>query len=377
MPEGSARHRHSWAPATRAVHGGLPPPRQGEPPLPGPALAAPFHLAGDPDSAPYFYTRFGNPTWTAYEQALGELEDGEATLFASGMAALCAVLLPLLSPGDVLVAPSDGYPGVRDLARERLAPLGVEVRLVPTDDDAIRAAVAGASLVWLETPTNPGLDCADVAALAAVAHDAGALVAVDNTLATPLDQRPLDLGADVSVCSGTKALSGHGDLMLGHVAARDPELVGALRAWRTRTGSIPGPFDAWLGHRSLATLDVRLERQCSNAQALAETLAGRDEQLAVRYPGLPGDPAHAVAARQMRRFGSVLTFTLPDRRRAERFLESCELVHEATSFGGVRSSAERRARWRTDTVPEGLVRLSAGCEAPSDLLDDVVSALEA
>ena len=377
MSEGPERRGRSWAPATHAVQGGLPAPRQGEPVLPGPALAASFHLAGDADAATYFYTRFGNPTWTAYERALGELEGGETTLFASGTAAFCAVLLPLLAPGDVLVAPADGYPGVRAVAREQLEPLGVELRLVPTDDDAIRDAVAGASLVWLESPSNPGLDCCDIAALSAVAHDAGALVVVDNTLATPLDQRPLDHGADFSVCSGTKALGGHGDLMLGHVATHDPELTGALRSWRARTGAIAGPFEAWLAHRSLATLDVRLERQCANAQALAEMLVVRDDLSAVRYPGLPADPAYAIAARQMRRFGSLLTFTLPGRARAERFLEACELVHEATSFGGVRSSAERRARWGTDAVPEGLVRLSAGCEAAEDLLDDIARALAA
>jgi len=364
-------------PGTRVVHAGLPEPVQGAPFLPGPTFASPYHLAGDVDAALSGYNRHGNPTWARYEAALGELEGGDAVVFASGMAAIGAVLLPWLGPGDVLVAPADGYPGVRALAQEQLAPRGVEVRLVPTEDAAIGAALDGATLVWLETPSNPGLDVCEVAALAAAAHAAGAAVLVDNTLATPLDQRPLELGADVSLASGSKALTGHSDLTFGHVATRDPERLAALRAWRVLGGAVPGPFEAWLAHRSLATLDVRLERQCANAQALAELLARRSDVSSVRYPGLPTDPAHAVAARQMRRFGPVLGFTLADAERAQRFLAACDLVFEATSFGGLHSTAERRARWATDAVPEGFIRFSAGCEAAADLLADVARALDA
>jgi len=242
------------------VHAGLPPAGQGEPLLGGPVLAAPYHLRGPADASPYGYGRDANPTWTGLERALGELEGGETLAFASGMAAVSAVLLTLLRPGDTLVAVRDGYPGVRLVATERLAPVGVEVRFVATDTQEIVAACAGARLVWVETPSNPRLDVCDLPAVAAAAHAAGALLAVDNTLATPLGQRTLDLGADLAVMSCTKTLSGHSDVLVGAVSARDGELLAALRRWRSQTGAIPGPFEAWLVHRSLATLALRLER---------------------------------------------------------------------------------------------------------------------
>jgi cystathionine gamma-lyase len=361
---------------TRVVHAGLAPPRQGAPLLPGPTFASYYHLEGDPEGVDYVYGRYGNPTWTAYEGALGELEGGAAVAFASGMAAAGAVLLPLLRPGDVLVAPADGYPAVRTLATGQLAECGVEVRLVPVAAPPTDDVLEGAKLVWLETPSNPGLETVDVAAVAERGHAAGALVAVDNTLATPLGQLPLALGADYSVASDSKHLSGHGDLILGHVAVGDAGRAEALTAWRTQTGAVPGPFEAWLAHRSLATLELRLERQCATALALAERLLFRDDVADVRYPGLPRDPGHDVARRQMRRFGTVVCFTLDGRERAERFLAACRLVAQATSFGGVRSSAERRARWGGDDVPEGFVRFSVGCESPEDLLADVERGLD-
>lgn len=361
---------------TRAVHAGLPPPRQGEPLLPGPTFASYYHLEGDPDAADYVYGRYGNPTWTLYERALGELEEGTATLFASGMAAAAAVLLPLLCSGDVLVAPSDGYPAVRRLAGGQLAECGVEVRLVPAAEPPTDDALRGAKLVWVETPSNPGLEAVDVSDVVSRAHAAGALVAVDNTLATPFGQLPLALGADFSVSSDSKHLTGHGDLILGHVAVADPKRAAPLRAWRTQAGSVPGPFEAWLAHRSLATLELRLERQCATALALAERLLFRDDVADVRYPGLPRDPAHEIARRQMRRFGTVVCFTLDSRERAERFLAACELVAQATSFGGVHSSAERRGRWGGDEVADGFVRFSVGCESTEDVLGDVDRALD-
>src|SRR5207248_1632197 len=177
------------------------------------------------------------------------------------------------------------------------------------------------------------------------AHAAGALVAVDNTLATPLGQRPLELGADFSMSSDTKYVTGHSDLLLGHVAARDESLAKRLLDWRSTTGAVPGPLETWLAHRSLATLDVRLERQCATALALALMLGARAGVTGLRYPGLPHDPAHELAAAQMSRFGAIVCFDLGSRERAERFLAACELVAEATSFGGVHSTAERRSRW--------------------------------
>lgn len=360
---------------TRVVRAGLPDPVPGAPLLPGPTFAAPYHLPGDPAAAPYDYGRYDNPTWSAYERALGELEGGEAVVFASGMAAVAAVLLPSLRAGDVVVAPSDGYAVVRDFADAELSKRGVEVRLVPTTEahDALDAA----AVVWLETPTNPGLDVCDVQAIAGAARAAGALVAVDNTTATPLGQRPLELGADLSVASDSKGLTGHGDLIMGHVAAREPRLAARVRAWRDRTGAVPGPLETWLAHRSLATLEVRLERQCASALALSELLAARRDVGSVRYPGRPGDPAHNVAARQMRRFGAVVSFELEGADRAERFLRACELVYQATSFGGVHTTAERRARWGYGDAPEGLIRLSVGLEDADDLLADVAGALDA
>lgn len=361
---------------TRVVRAGHPPASQGDPLLPGPVFAAPYHAAGDPASSPYTYGRFHNPTWTRYEAALSELEGGPALVFSSGMAATTAIFGSILRPGDVVLLPSESYYTTRVIARGYFTEMGVEARLVPTVGGLDPAAARGAKLAWLESPTNPGLDVCDIAANARVAHAAGALVAVDNTTATPLGQRPLSLGADFVVASDTKAVSGHGDLILGHTAVRDPALADRLRMWRTQTGSVPGPFEVWLAHRSLSTLAVRLERQCDNAQAIAEFLATRREVVRVRYPGLPADPSHHVAARQMQRFGPVVSFELAGRVEAERFLESCELVDETTSFGAVHTTAERRARWGGDAVAEGFIRMSAGCEHIDDLLADLAQALD-
>lgn len=368
--------REHWAPGTRAVHAGLPEPVRGEPFLPGPVFAGPFHLPGDPEDAEYGYGRYGNPTWTNYEAALAELEGGQAVAFASGMAAVTAVLYALGGDGPIVVS-QDGYFMTRRAAARLGEAAGVEVRLAPTDTAGAVEATAGARLVIVETPSNPGLDVCDVAAVAEAARTAGALLAVDNTLATPLRQRPLELGADLSLGAGTKALAGHADLMIGHVAAREPDHAEALRAWRRQAGAIPGPFEAWLAHRSLATLDVRLERQEATALALAELLAERDDVTDLRYPGLPDDPAHRVAARQMQGFGGVLGFDAGDRDRAEAFLAACELAIEATSFGGVHTTAERRARWGGDDVPQGRIRMSAGVEDTVDVCADVERALDA
>jgi cystathionine gamma-lyase len=267
--------------------------------------------------------------------------------------------------------------GVRAVARDYLAERGVEVRLVPTADPGFADAIEGATFVWLESPSNPGLDVCDLALLIERAHATGALVAVDNTFATPLAQRPLAFGADFAMASASKFLSGHADLILGYVVARDPAAAEELETWRTETGAVPGPFEAWLAHRSLATLEVRLERACATAQVLAERLAARDDLVALRYPGLPDDPAHELATRQMTRFGSIVSFTLESADRAERFLAACRLVNQATSFGGVHTSAERRARWGGDDIAEGFIRLSVGCEDARDVIADIEQALDA
>ncbi|MGI5138618.1 cystathionine gamma-lyase [Streptomyces sp. CA-106110] len=364
---------------TRAVRAGLPEPVKYEPTLPGPVFAAHFHLPGEP-TGPYTYGRDENPTWTHLERAIGELEapgeDGVETLaFASGMAAISAVLFSQLRAGDTVVLPADGYQ-VLPLVREQLTAYGIEVRTAPTGGDAQLDVLDGAKLLWVETPSNPGLDVCDVRRLVAAAHAQGTLVAVDNTLATPLGQRPLELGADFSVASGTKMLTGHGDLLLGYVVSRNAGLMASVRRWRKIVGAIPGPMEAWLAHRSLATLHLRADRQTANALAVAEALRARAEVTGLRYPGLPDDPSHKTAAQQMRRFGCVVSFSLPTRAHADRFLDALRLVDDATSFGGVRSTAEQRGRWGGDAVPEGFIRLSAGAEDPEDLVADVLRALD-
>jgi cystathionine gamma-lyase len=356
-------------PSTRTIRAGVPEGGQGEPLLPGPTLAAPFHLRGDADASPYGYGRDANPTWTHLETALGELDGGRSVVFPSGMAAVTAVLMTTLRAGDVLVGCGDGYPGLRALAADPLEGLGVEVRLVPTPE--LPAAIEGAKLVWAETPSNPKLDLLDIAALADAAHTAGARLAVDNTVATPLGQQPLALGADFAMLSGTKSLTGHSDMLLGNVTVADGELARRLVDWRTHSGSILGGFEAWLAHRSLATLGLRLERSSANAAALAAMLEARHDVSGVTHPR--GD----LAERQMTFTGPLVSFSLESAERAQRFLDGCRLVTEATSFGGVHSTAERRARWGTDDVSEGFIRFSAGCEDEADLLADVAAALDA
>lgn len=364
---------------TRAVRAGLPEPVKHEPTLPGPVFAAHFHLPGEV-TGPYAYGRDENPTWTHLERAIGELEapgrNGVETLvFASGMAAISSVLFSQLRAGDTVVLPSDGYQ-VLPLVRTQLEAYGIEVRTAPTGGNAQLDVLDGAKLLWIETPSNPGLDVCDVRRLVEAAHARGALVAVDNTLATPLGQRPLELGADFSVASGTKQLTGHGDILLGYVTGADSSAMAAVRRWRKIVGAIAGPMEAWLAHRSIATLQLRVDRQNASALTLAEALRGRAEVTGLRYPGLPDDPSHKIASQQMRRYGCVVSFTLPTRARAERFLDALRLVDDATSFGGVRSTAERRGRWGGDAVPEGFIRFSVGAEDPEDLVADVLRALE-
>ncbi len=357
---------------TRVIHAGMPNGPDGTPLVTSPVLASTYKLAGDP-SGPYQYGRLSNPTWTTWEAALGELEGGETVAFASGIAAVSAVLLATLRPGDTLVMADDCYYATRRLATGLLGDIGVESKLVPLAD--IAEHLEGASLVWLESPSNPKLDVCDIAEVADRAHQHGARVAVDNTTATPLGQHPLNLGADYSVASDTKALTGHSDLILGHVASRDPQHANAIRTWRSSTGAIPGVFETWLAHRSLMTLDLRLQRQSANALALAELVTNHPAVTAVRYPWLPDDPSYQIATRQMRRPPGLVSFTLDDAAAADKFLAALEIVATATSFGGLHSTAERRARWGGDDVPPGFVRFSCGCEDTADLVADVEQAL--
>jgi len=360
---------------TRVIHAGMPGAPQGPdgtPLVSSPVFASTYKMSGDPAGA-YQYGRLSNPTWTTWEAALAELEGGEAVAFASGLAAVSAVLLTVLRPGDTLLIADDCYYASRRLAGGLLNEIGVHSRLVPLDQLADN--VEGATLVWLESPSNPKLDVCDIAALAQRAHQAGAAVAVDNTTATPLGQQPLNLGADYSVASDTKAITGHSDVLLGHVACRDANRAAAIRAWRSSTGGIPGPFEAWLAHRSLMTLDLRLERQARNALTLADMLSQHPAVRDVRYPWLATHPAYHIATRQMRRPVGLLSFTLADARAADDFLAALRIVTTATSFGGVHSTAERRARWAGDDIPPGFIRFSCGCEDTADLVRDVEQAL--
>jgi cystathionine gamma-lyase len=332
-----------------------------------------YRLAVDP-SGPYQYARWANPTWTALEDALSILEDAETVTFPSGMAAIAAVLYSSVKSGDRILLPSDGYYTVRVFAEKYLLPAGIAVDFCPTAEVAMRS-LDGYRLVWIETPSNPGLDLTDIAAVVRNAKTAGAVVAVDNTTMTPLGQRPLELGADVLVSADTKALNGHSDVLFGHVSSRDSQLIGAVRDWRKIAGAVPGPHEAWLVHRGLETLEVRYSRMCANALALARTLGGHSKIVAVRYPGLPSHPAHALAQSQMKSGGSLIALTLADKAAAERLIEGCTLMRASTSFGGVHTCAERRARWG-DAVPEGFIRVSVGCEPTDVLVGEIERALD-
>jgi cystathionine gamma-synthase len=309
------------------------------------------------------YGRYGNPTWTAFEDALGDLEGGTCVSFGSGMAAIGAVL-DLVPTGGVVVAPRHSYTGtvgrLKDLeARGAVVPVWVDI----TDTAAVVAAAEGAALVWLESPTNPALELADIPAIVRGAHAAGALVAVDNTFATPLLQRPLEHGADLVVHSVTKYLAGHSDLLMGAVVTADAGLATRVTASRTLGGAIPSAFEAFLALRGLRTLAVRLERAQATAQRLVGRLEGHAGVAEARYPG----------------FGAIVSIVLADAETADALVHGVRLWRAATSLGGVESTLERRRRWAAEapTIPEGLVRLSVGLEDADDLWDDLVQALPA
>lgn len=346
--------------------------QKGDPLTPPIVATTTYHLPGDPGSSPA-YSRSSNPTIEAVEAQLAILEDAETVAFPSGMAAIAAALYTLTRSGDTVLVPSDGYYQTRIFAEKQLSPFGVALRTCPTARMA-EADISGCAVVLIETPANPSLDICGITEVAARAKAAGAVVIADNTTATPLVQQPLDLGADVVVMADTKAMAGHSDVLFGHVASRDSDIMRKVRAWRTQAGAVPGPFEAFLVHRGLETLEVRLERMCRNASALAEMLETHERAQNVRYPGLASFPFHEIASTQMAYGGTILNFTLESAQAAEAFLSACPLLVEATSFGGVHSSAERRARWG-DEVPEGFIRLSAGVEPTDDLVAAVKETL--
>lgn len=344
----------------------------GEPVVPPISTATTFHLPQSQGAA-HYYGRSGQPTWDAVEAQLSILEEAETVSFPSGMAAITAALVCCLKAGAKVMLPSDGYYVTRLLGRDLLQVYGVEVEQVPTQEMET-ADFTGFQVIYIETPSNPGLDTVDIAALAKKAHAAGALLIADNTTMTPLLQRPLDLGADLVVAADTKAPAGHSDALFGHVAGRDATLMSRIREWRRQSGSVPGPFEAYLVHRGLETLEVRLSRMCASAAVIAERLAAHPKVRGVRYPGLAGDPSHTAIGRQMANGGFLIGFELAGEAEAEGFLARCPLIEQATSFGGVHTAAERRARWG-DAVADGFIRLSIGVEPVETLWSAIDDAL--
>jgi cystathionine gamma-synthase len=375
---------------TRAIHAGQPPdPRTG-------AVIAPIYatstfkqdgVGGLRDG--YEYSRSANPTRTALEECLAALEQGtRGFAFASGLAAEDTLLRTVCRPGDHLVIPDDAYGGTYRLVDKVLEPWGLDHSVASVaDTDAVRRAVQPGQtrVVWVESPTNPLLGVADIAAIAEVAHAAGALLVVDNTFATPYLQQPLALGADVVVHSTTKYCGGHSDVVGGALVVRDAALAEELAFHQNAIGGVAGPFDCWLVLRGLKTLAVRMDRHCDNAERVVEFLLRRPEVAEVIYPGTEGHPGNALAAKQMKRFGGMVSFRHRDGERAA--VEVCNATEVFTlgeSLGGVESLIEHPGRMTHTSVsgsplevPGDLVRLSVGIETVEDLLADMARALEA
>ncbi|MFF4759766.1 cystathionine gamma-synthase [Streptomyces sp. NPDC001292] len=334
----------------------------------------------------YEYSRAGNPTRTALEECLAALEAGtRASAFASGLAAEDCVIRAVCALGDHVIIPDDAYGGSLRLLRMVLSRWGLTSTAVNVGDaDAVRAAIRPETrLIWCETPTNPLLGIADIPALAAVAHEAGALLAVDNTFASPYLQQPLTLGADIVMHSTTKYIGGHSDVIGGAAVVRDEELAEKVHFHQFAVGAIAGPFDAWLTLRGIKTLAVRMDRHCDNAEQIADALEEHPLVTRVLYPGLPGHPGHEIASKQMRRFGGMISFQVDGGEQAA--TDVCgrtQLFTLAESLGGVESLIEHPARMThlsakgtPQEVPDNLVRISVGIERADDLIADLVQAL--
>lgn len=335
----------------------------------------------------YEYSRSANPTRTALEECLAALEDGRRGLaFASGLAAEDTLLRTVCAPGDHIVIPNDAYGGTFRLFAKVLSRWGVDWDTVPTHDtEAVRAAVVPGrtKVIWCETPSNPLLGVTDIAALAALAREVGALLVVDNTFASPYLQQPLSLGADVVVHSTTKYMGGHSDVVGGALVVRDERLADDLAFHQNAMGAIAGPFDSWLVLRGIKTLAVRMERHCANAMRVAEFLRSHPRVVEVRYPGLAEHPGHEIAAKQMRAFGGMVSFRVAGgEREAVDLCGRTELFTLGESLGGVESLIEHPGRMTHASaagspleVPADLVRLSVGIESADDLVDDLTRAL--
>ncbi len=340
----------------------------------------------------YEYARGGNPTRDGLQELLASLEGADRGFsFASGLAAEDTLLRAILTPGDHVLMGNDVYGGSHRLVSRVHIPWGVSLSTVEmTDVDAVRAAIRPDStkVVWLETPSNPLMKITDIAAIAAIAHEAGALVVVDNTFASPYLQRPLLLGADVVVHSTTKYLGGHSDVLGGAVVlnnsveVRGESLADKVAFLQFGVGAVSGPMDAWLTIRGIKTLAVRMERHSANAQSIAEALVGHPKLTHVYYPGLPDHPGHELAGRQMKTFGGMISVALADGPTARKFAESTQLFQLAESLGGVESlvcypaeMTHASVRGTLLEVPENVVRLSVGIEDVRDLTDDLLETL--
>jgi cystathionine gamma-synthase len=373
--------------ATRAIHAGQDPdPTTGSVIVPIHATSTYAQDGVGGLRQGYEYSRTGNPTRTALEQCLASLERGRhGRAFSSGMGATDAALRAMLRPGDHLVIPNDAYGGTFRLIDKVLSHWGVEHTPVALSDvDAVRAAIRpNTKVVWVETPTNPLLNIADIAALAEVAHHAGAKLVVDNTFASPALQTPLELGADVVLHSTTKYVGGHSDVVGGALITSDSELDAAFGFLQNGAGAVPGPFDAWLTLRGVKTLELRMEKHSDNAELVVEALLKHPKVTKVLYPGLPTHPGHEVAAKQMRRFGGMISFTVAGGEQAA--LDVCsrtKLFTLAESLGGVESLIEHPGKMTHAStagsmleVPADLVRISVGIESGDDLVADLLQAL--
>ncbi|HEX9069028.1 MAG TPA: aminotransferase class V-fold PLP-dependent enzyme [Ktedonobacterales bacterium] len=344
-------------------------------------LSTTFERGADQLPGKHIYIRSGNPNRLALEETLALLEGGAAALaFSSGQAATMA-LLQALGPGDHVIAPEDAYYGTPALLRDLFARWGLTYTLVDMRDLAhVQSALRpNTRLVWIETPSNPMLRVVDIAAIAGIAHEAHALVACDNTWATPILQRPFELGADIVMHSTTKYLSGHSDVQGGALIFREPgELADRVGVIQSTGGAVPAPFDCYLVHRGIRTLPWRMRAHCENARRVAEHLAGHAGVAAVHYPGLSSHTGHAVAARQMRDFGGMLSFEVRGgRAEALALCARTQLFAHATSLGGPESLIEHRASVEgpTTKTPEGLLRVSVGLEHADDLIADFDAAL--
>jgi cystathionine gamma-synthase len=365
---------------TIAVHAGRPERVPGAPVNPPLSLSSTYNAAREGEKVDYAYAREDHESGVAFETALGALEDGHAVGFASGMGAISNVLA-LISPGGVLVMPPVGYSGML-VATADLAESGrIKRRVVDTTNlEELAAALAGAEMLWLESPANPTLDITDLARASELAHKHGALVIADSTFSTPVLTRPLDLGVDIVIHSVTKWIAGHSDLLLGAAITRDEHILERLRKGRVISGAITGPFEAWLALRGLRTMPLRVKASSASALELATRLQGAPGVASVIYPGLPSHPGHEIAKKQMTGgFGAVLSITMSGGIDAARQLcDNVEIFTHATSVGGVESLIERRKRWQFESplVPESLLRLSIGIEDVEDLWRDLSRALK-